>query len=293
MAANRAGYSICEMARVLEVARSGYYRWVGQSQQRSEADEKTQVLVQKLRTLHAECCGRYGARRLHQMMLLTGEKISLRQVRRLMREFGIRCVTRRAKWRTTWRDPHAGKAPDLVGRDFSADGPNRLWVADSTYIHTRQGCWHLAVILDVWSRRIVGYGMSVRQSAGLMVVALNEALWQRNPSPNAPDVLVHHSDQGSQYTSGEFRYRCEQAGIVRSMGRVGDCYDNAMVESFFSTLELELLDLQVFETRQQAAEQIVKFIDGFYNTTRLHSALGYRSPIAFENEFKHLFSKVD
>ena len=122
-----------------------------------------------------------------------------------------------------------------------------------------------------------------------MVSALNEALLQRDPQP---DILVHHSDQGSQYTSGEFRYRCEQVGILRSMGRVGNCYDNAMAESFFSTLELELLDLHRFETRQQARTAIVQFIDGFYNTTRLHSALGYQSPVAFENQFKHLFSQT-
>lgn len=178
--------------------------------------------------------------------------------------------------------------PDLEGRAFTADGPNRLWVADSTYIHTRQGSLNLAVVLDVWSRRIVGYCSSARQSTGLMVAVLNEALWQRNPQQ--PDILIHHFDQGSQYTSGEFRYRCEQAGILRSMGRVGDCYDNAMVESFFSTLELELLDLHKFKTRQQANSEVMKFIDGFYNTTRLYSALNYQSPIAFEKEYKHLFS---
>ncbi len=287
MAANRAEFTVLEMARVCEVARSGYYRWLAQSQQRSEAAQKTTALIQKLRTLHTECRGRYGARRLHQMLLLLGEPISLRQVRRLMTEAGIRCMTRRAKRKTTWRDPHAGKAADLVGRDFTAEAPNRLWVADSSYIHTRQGFLYLAVVLDVWSRRIVGYWMSARHSTGLMVTALNEALLQRNPDAN---ILVHHSDQGSQYTSAEFRNRCEQAGILRSMGRVGDCYDNAMAESFFSTLELELLDLHTFETRQQASAAIVQFIDGYYNTTRLHSALDYRSPIAFENEFRHLFS---
>ena len=289
MDANRAEFTVSDMARVCEVARSGYYRWCSQSQQRSEADKRTKALMKKLRVLHTECHGRYGARRLHQMMLLMGEKISLRAVRRLMREADIRCVTRRAKRKTTWRDPHAGKAQDLVGRDFTADAPNRLWVADSTYIHTRQGFLYLAVVLDVWSRRIVGYCTSARHSASLMVIALNEALWQRNPKP---DILVHHSDQGSQYTSVEFRERCEQAGILRSMGRVGNCYDNAMAESFFSTLELELLDLQTFETRQQAKAAIVQFIDGFYNTTRLHLALDYRSPIAFENEFKHLFTQT-
>ena len=127
------------------------------------------------------------------MLLLRGEKVSLRQVRRLMKEAGIRCLTRRAKRRTTWRDPHAGKAADLVGRDFTADGPNRLWVADATHIHTSQGALYLAVVLDVWSRRIVGHFGSARQNAGLMVSALNEALLQRNPKP---DILMHHSDQG-------------------------------------------------------------------------------------------------
>ncbi len=147
----------------------------------------------------------------------------------------------------------------------------------------------LEVALDVWSRRIVGYCSSVRQTAGLMVTALNEALWTRRPQP---DILVHHSDQGSQYTSAEFRHCCEQAGILRSMGRVGNCYDNAMAESFFSTLELELLDLQSFDTRQQAGAAVVRFIDGFYNTTRLHSALGYRSPITFENDSESGFSQT-
>ncbi|HSM59694.1 MAG TPA: IS3 family transposase, partial [Longimicrobiales bacterium] len=184
---------------------------------------------------------------------------------------------RRRGPKTTRRNKDARPAPDLVERTFTADGPDQLWVADITYIPTWAGFLYLAVVLDVWSRRIVGWSMAIHLRTVLVLDALNMALSQRRPVG-----VILHSDQGSQYTSLAFGQRCREAGVCPSMGSVGDCYDNAMAESFFATLECELLDRVRFRTQAEARIAIFDFIEGFYNPRRRHSGLGYLSPLEFE-----------
>lgn len=194
-----------------------------------------------------------------------------------MRERGIFGVSRRKKFKTTRRDRDARPAPDLVERRFIADAPNRLWVADITYIPTWSGFLFLAVVLDVFSRRVVGWSMANHLRTELVLQALDMAIYRRRP-----ERVLHHSDQGTQYTSIAFGLCCKEAGVRPSIGSVGDCYDNAMCESFFATLECELLDRRRFKTQHQAAVEVFDFIEGWYNSHRRHSALGHVSPNAYE-----------
>ena len=179
------------------------------------------------------------------------------------------------------RDDAARRAPDLVERRFQAVAPDQLWVADITYVPTWVGFLFLAVVVDAFSRRVVGWSMANHLRAELVLAALNMALWQRRP-----DSVVHHSDQGCQYTSYAFGKRCREMGVVPSMGSVGDCYDNAMAESFFATLECELLDRRKFPTHAEARMAIFEYIEGWYNPHRRHSGLGYRSPVNFERSYQ-------
>jgi len=203
--------------------------------------------------------------------------VGRKRVARLMRAAGLQGVSRRKWVRTTIRDESQRRAPDLVDRDFSATGPNRLWLADITYVPTWAGFLYLAVVLDVWSRRIVGWAMMTTLRTELVLEALEMALGQRRPAN-----VIHHSDQGSQYTACRFGERCEKAGVRPSMGSVGDCYDNAMCESFFATLECELLDRSCFRTRADARLAIFNFIESRYNRRRRHESLGYLTPVEFE-----------
>src|ERR1700736_5059331 len=189
-------------------------------------------------------------------------------------------VSRRKSVTTTVRAPDARPAPDLVERNFVAAAPNRLWVADITYIPTWAGFLYLAVVLDAFSRRIVGWAMATHLRTELVLQALNLALWQRRPA-----AVIHHSDQGSQYTSLAFGQRYREAGVRPSMGSVGDCFDNAMCESFFATLECELLDRRRFKTQAEARMAVFEFIEGWYNPHRRHSALDYLSPINYERAY--------
>ena len=200
-----------------------------------------------------------------------------------MRAAGLKGVSRRNWIITTVRDHHARPAPDLVERNFAAAAPNRLWVADITYIPTWAGFLYLAVVLDVFSRRIVGWAMETCLRTELVLKALDMALGQRRAAG-----VIHHSDQGSQYTSLAFGKRCEQAGVRPSMGSVGDCFDNAMCESFFATLECELIDRRRFRSHSEARMAVFQFIEGFYNPSRRHSALGYLSPIEYERKHNDL-----
>jgi len=210
---------------------------------------------------------------------MVAEQITVgrQRVARLMRRAHVRGVSRRKWTTTTVRNREACPAPDLVKRAFTAEGPNRLWVADITYVPTWAGFLYLAVVLDAWSRRIVGWAMATHLRTELVLDALNMALAQRRPSG-----VIHHSDQGTQYTSIDFELRCRQAGVRPSMGSVGDAYDNAMCESFFATLECELLDRCRFPNQSEARMAIFEFIEGWYNPHRRHSALDYQSPINYE-----------
>jgi putative transposase len=274
---NRARYPIAVMCRILGVSPSGYYAWVKRPACARVVMDA--ALTSEIRVAHAASKGTYGAPRLQIDLAEAGIRVSRKRVARLMRNAGLAGVSRRKSTITTVRD-RARQAPDLVDRNFTADQPNRLWVADITYIPTWAGFLYLAVVLDAFSRRIVGWSMATTLHMQVVLDALNMALSQRRPSG-----VIHHSDHGSQYTSIEFGKRCREAGVRPSMGSVGDAYDNAMAESFFATLECELLDRRRFKTQAEARMAVFEFIEGFYNARRRHSSLGYLSPIEFERQF--------
>jgi putative transposase len=273
--ANQAIFSIRAMCRVLEVSASGYYAW--RRRMMSARAKEDEQLQQRIRTIHLLSRCTYGAPRVHAELQDEGTHIGRKRVARLMRAAQLQGVSRRRSTVTTRRDRSARPAPDLVDRQFVADKANALWVADITYVPTWNGFLYLAVVLDVWSRKIVGWAMATHLRTSLVTSALNIAIAQRSPSD-----VVHHSDQGCQYTSIEFGKRCREAGVRPSMGSVGDCFDNAMCESFFATLECELIDRFTFRTHDEARIAIIDFIEGFYNTRRRHSSIGYCSPVQFE-----------
>ncbi len=228
-------YPVVTMCRLLGISASGYYAWQGRAPStRAESDE---ALLDRIREIHRISRGTYGAPRIHAELVARGCAVGRKRVARLMRRAGLRGISRRTGARTTTRDARARAAPDLVERDFTADAPDRLWIADITYIPTWAGFLFLAVVLDAFSRRVVGWSMANHLRTRLVLDALDMALWQRRP-----DGVIHHSDQRSQYTSIAFGKRCRDAGVRPSTGSVGDCYDNAMCESLFATLECELLD---------------------------------------------------
>ena len=277
MKLNLATFTLAAMCRTLGLSTSGYDDWLRRGpSERSRRDEELKV---RILAIWRESDETYGSPRIHAALRAEGERVSRKRVARLMKELGIEGVTRRRfKTGTTKRDAEARPAPDLVERDFSAEGPDQLWVADITQVPTWAGWLYVAVVLDAWSRRIVGWSMAPQMQTRLVVDALGMAVERRQPKGE----VVHHSDQGSQYTSLAFGERCREAGIAQSMGSVGDAYDNAMCESFFATLECELIDRRSFATMSQARREVFRFIEGFYNTRRLHSALGYISPVNFE-----------
>jgi len=274
MKAYQAEFKVTRMAEVLRVTTQGFYAWL--KREPSAHSQRDRELLEEIRIIHAQSRGTYGAPRIHAELKAQGWPVGRKRVARLMREAGLVGVTRR-RFKTTMRSARQRPAPDLVDRDFSATGPDQLWVADITYVRTWTGFLYLAVVLDVWSRRVVGWAMSSRMPAGLVVNALRMALGTRRP-----EVVIHHSDQGCQYTSHEFGAVCAAHNVRLSMGSVGDCYDNAMAESFFATLECELLQRVQFRNRREAEKALFEFIEGFYNTRRRHSALGYLSPVDFE-----------
>ena len=239
------------------------------------------MLLSRIRLIHQRSYGTYGAPRIHAELCELGIRVGLKRVARLMRMASICGVSRRRAVRTTWRSNTDEKAPDLVRRNFTAPARDRLWVADITYVPTHVGFLYLSVVIDAFSRRVVGWSMANHLRSELVTDALDMALGQRRP-----DGVIHHSDQGSQYTSVAFGKRCRQAGVRPSMGSVGDCYDNALCESFFASLECEWLYPRRFATRAEAKIALFEYIEGFYNTHRRHSSLEYLSPINFERRFK-------
>jgi putative transposase len=276
MIANQATFPIATMARVLGVSEAGYHAW--RKRPPSKKQEADATLLKRVRTIHAGSRATYGAPRVHAELWAGGEKHGRKRIARLMRAAGLVGASRRRSGiTTTRRDREARPAPDLVDRKFAAPGPNRLWVADITFVPTASGFLYLAVVLDAWSRKIVGWAMAHHIRAELVVDALEMAIGQRRPGD-----VIHHSDQGSQYTSLAFGNRCREAGVRPSMGSVGDAYDNAMCESFFATLECELLERRRFASQAEAKMACFSFIEGWYNPVRLHSALGYKSPMAYE-----------
>jgi putative transposase len=275
MRANQAVFPIAAMARVLGVSTAGYHAW--RRREPSARGKADAALLKRIRTVHAVSAGTYGAPRIHAELKAEGISAGRKRVARLMRASGLSGASRRRGVVTTRRDSDARPAPDLVDRNFVAARANQLWVADITYIPTLTGFLYLAVVLDAFSRRIVGWAMAGHLRTELVLEALDMALGQRRPRD-----VIHHSDQGSQYTSLAFGARCREAGVRPSMGSVGDAYDNAMCESFFATLECELLDRRRFRSRAEARMAIFSFIEGWYNPRRRHSGLGYLSPIDYE-----------
>jgi len=278
MRANQAEFKVATMCRVLEVSTSGYYAWLNREPSaRAKANER---LTEQIHTAHDFSRGTYGAPRMYEELKDRGVKVGHNRVARLMKAAELRGVCRRKGWRTTVRDERARPAPDLVERAFSASVPDQLWVADVTYVPTWTGFFFLAIVLDVFSRRIVGWAMATHLRTELVLDALEMALSQRRP-----DEVIHHSDQGSQYTSIAFGKRCRYSGVQPSMGSVGDCYDNAMAESFFATLECELIDRVTMRNPTEGMREVFSFIEGWYNPHRRHSSLGYLSPMEYERRY--------
>jgi putative transposase len=261
-----------------DVSPSGFYAWA--SRKASKRKTRDEYLKNKIKESYDRSRGTYGSPRIIADLRFMGESTSRKRVQRLMQELGIMGASRRRWVTTTMRDHDSRPAPDLVKREFKADQPNKLWVADITYIPTWEGFLYLAVVLDVFSRKIVGWSMAPHLRTELVTQAMEMALAQRKPVD-----VIHHSDQGCQYTSIEFGLRCREAGVRPSMGTVADCFDNAMCESFFATLECEHLAKNRFKTKVEARLKVFEFIEGWYNPTRRHSALDYLSPLKYEQHY--------
>jgi putative transposase len=268
------------MCRVLDVSPSGFHAW--RKRRPSARAVSDAALTERIRAAFEIGRGTYGSPRVHAELSAAGHACGRKRVARLMRAAGLRGVSRRRFVVTTMRDPDAIPAADLVKRDFHPAGPDRLWVADITALPTRTGFLHLAIVLDAWSRRVVGWSMDRSASAELVGRALDMALLARRPAGG----LIHHSDHGSQYTSLAFGARMRAASISASMGGVGDSYDNAMAESFFASLETELIDRTVWRDHHEARADVFDWIEVFYNRVRRHSALGYLSPVDHEERYR-------
>jgi putative transposase len=273
--AHHALWPVATQCRVLNVSVSGYYAWIKRPP--SDHAEADIAIGDALEVYYERSRETYGRPRLVDDLIDAGFRTSEKRIARLMRERQIHGASRRKGFKTTVRDRDARPAPDLVDRNFTATAPDKLWVADITYIPTWSGFLFLAVVLDVFSRRVVGWAMAPHLRTELVLDALEMAVHQRKPRE-----VIHHSDQRCQYTSIAFGKRCEQMGIKPSMGSVGDCFDNAMCESFNATLECELLVKHRFKTHREAALVVFDFIEGFYNPHRRHTSIGNISPAEYE-----------
>jgi putative transposase len=277
--AQKKNHRISRMCRTLKVSKSGFYGWRDRlPSARARADT---LLSEEIVRIHTDSRETYGAPKIHFELRTLGVRCARKRVARLMREAGLFwCGGRRRKARTTFRPQteRTPPAPDLVKRNFTPEAPDRLWVADITYVRTWEGWLYLSFVLDAYSRRIVGWSMSNNLRTKLVLEAVNMAIYTRRPSPG----LIHHSDRGSQYTSVEFGSRLREEGLLPSMGSVADAYDNSMAESFVSILKRELIHRHSWPSRQMARTAIFEYIEGFYNTGRRHPALGHLSPSEYE-----------
>jgi|TARA_B100001971_G_C18189510_1_gene537743 putative transposase len=277
---HQADFPVTTLCQVLGVSPSGYYAWRHRPPSKREMDDT--ILTERIRQIHTWSRQTYGRPRIHAELADEGTQVSPKRVARLMRLAGLRGVCRRRKVRTTRRSDEGAVVQDLVDRDFTARAADELWIADITYIPTWAGFLYLAVVIDAWSRRVVGWAMASHLRTELVLDALNMSLAQRHP-----EDVIHHSDQGCQYTAIAFGQRCKQARVRPSMGSVGDCYDNAMCESFFATLECELLEQHRFTSHAEARMAVFDFIEGWYNPHRRHQSLGQQSPTNFEKSHQH------
>ena len=265
-------FRVGRMCRVLEVSRSGYDAW--RTRPLSRRSQANRQLVEEIRRVHRAARGVYGALKTWQQLRAQGIGCGKHRVARLRRVVGIEATRRRRFKLTTHARKGHGGTPDLVQRGFTASAPNRVWVGDVTCVPTREGWLYLAVLLDLYSRKVVGWAMSARINAALVLQALQMALSARRPAPG----LIHHTDHGAIYTADAYRAQLAAHGMSASMGRRGDCYDNAVAESFFSTVKNELTVAQVYPTRRDAQTALFEYIEVFYNRQRRHQTLGYRTP---------------
>jgi putative transposase len=277
------GFPVSRACRLLGVSRSGFHKW----RTRAPSDRALQDawLLAKIRAIHTANRGVYGAPRIHAELRMAHRiNVGRKRVERLMREAGLSGLVLRKRGRTTIRVPGVRVADDLVKRKFKPEAPNVLWIADMTYLRTWEGWLYLAAVQDAFSRRIVGWSMNDHMRAELVVDALQMAVVRRRPDPG----LIHHSDQGSQYVSLGFGQACNKAGISRSMGSTGVCWDNAVAETFFATLKKEMVYRRTWPTRSELGTEVFEYIEAFYNRRRRHSTLGYLSPADYEASSQHL-----
>lgn len=274
---HRGTFRVGVMCEVLGVSRSGYYAWRGRP--RSEREHENLALTERIRRIHARSRAIYGSPRVYAALCKQGVACGRHRVARLMHDEGIRSKTKRRFRAIATKREEMPSAPNVLERRFRADRKDQVWAADITIVRTGEGWLHLAIVIDLFSRRIVGWAMSASVAKSIALDALGMALARRRPAPG----LVHHSDRGGQYASASYQELLDRHGIVCSMSRPGNCLDNAVAESFFHTLKTELVYHEHYRTREQARAAIFEFIEGFYNRTRLHSTLGYKSPEDYEN----------
>lgn len=274
---HRNAYPVRTMCAVLEVSPSGYYAWRGRPESARQVADRS--LAADIRRIHADNRAVYGSPRVHAALRAEGRRIGVNRIARLMRRNGIQGRHKRRAPRTTDSNHSHSIAPNLLDRQFTAAAPNRVWLADIAYVPTAEGWLYLAVVLDLFARRVVGWAMSETMPQELTIDALRMAIAHRRPGPG----LLHHSDRGTQYAAHAYRRLLEENGMCCSMSRKGNCWDNAPMESFFGSMKTELdIDDVAFDTRRQARVAIFSFLETFYNRCRLHSAIGYRSPDEWE-----------
>jgi transposase InsO family protein len=261
------------------VSRSGYYKYL-ETKHENKMDPDFE-LIANVRQIHSDTRGSYGSRRMSGQLLEDGYDVGRYRARSLMKKAGVSVKRRKKFKRTTDSNHNLPIAPNLLNRQFESSRPNAVWCADITYLWTLQGWLYIAVVIDLYSRKIVGWAMNSRLKAPLVTEALSMAYWRRKPEKR----LIHHSDRGSQYASSEYQKLLKQYGMICSMSRKGDCWDNAVVESFFRSLKTEWTADIIYQTRDDARSDVMKYIEMFYNRNRLHSFLGYKNPNVFENNF--------
>jgi transposase InsO family protein len=277
VAAHASEYPVALLCTVLGLARSGYYAWRQRSP--SARQERDQQLISQIQMIFTDCRRTYGSPRIHAELQAQGVRCARKRVARLMRHAQLCARPRRRRVRTTDSRHTEPIAPNLLQRTFQAEAPNRVWVADITFLPTREGWLYLAVVLDLFARRVVGWSMQSTLERSLVLAALEHALQRRQPLPG----LLHHSDRGSQYASADYQALLAQAQMQSSMSRKSNCWDNAAMESFFVTLKAEL-PVNVFDSHAAARSAVFDYIERFYNRVRLHSTLGYRSPVVYERQ---------
>jgi putative transposase len=274
--AHRCAFRVRKMCRALQVSESGYYRWCGT--RHSRRSRENELLLLKIRQIHRRSKQRYGSPRITEELRAEGYQYNKKRIARLMRLGKIAGKTKR-RFKVTTKSKHGlPVAENLVKRNFTAAGPNQLWASDITYVWTGEGWLYLLAIMDVYSRQIVGWSMSNRLTQDLAIQALRQALLRRRPLPGC----IFHSDRGSQYAGDGFRTMLTRYGFRQSMSGTGNCYDNAIMETFFHTLKTELVYFERYETRSEAQTSIFEYIEVFYNRQRRHSSLNYKSPVDFE-----------